>query len=189
MAAKSVRTAVERVQLGQRNTNAGAMLEASASVTPKELSSMCDKRNAQSASPQTIPTTIDLDAIRQRAEAATAGPWGWRGNVDSHNTHLRSMQGPDVLRFHRSGMNGGRPWFCGIPERFFIQDSRPLAIYQACKDATDRNDPRVYRGDIVGFRHPDAEFIAHARKDVDDLLAIVDELKAALAVAEMAVAP
>ena len=30
---------------------------------------------------------------------------------------------------------------------------------------------RVYRADITGIRHPDAEFIAHAREDVRVLLA------------------
>lgn len=55
-------------------------------------------------------------------------------------------------------------------------DARELAIFEVCPDATKRTDPRVYRADIVGVRHPDAEFIAHARQDVDDLLALVDEL-------------
>lgn len=57
-------------------------------------------------------------------------------------------------------------------------DARELAIYEVCPEATKRDDPRVYRADIVGVRHPDADFIAHSRQDVTDLLAAVDRVAA-----------
>jgi hypothetical protein len=55
-------------------------------------------------------------------------------------------------------------------------DARKLVTFQVAPGATDRSDPRVYRADITGIRHPDAEFIAHAREDVRRLLAAVDKV-------------
>lgn len=63
------------------------------------------------------------------------------------------------------------------PEYMHALDARELAVFEVCPTATDRNDPRVYRADIVGVRHPDAEFIAHSRQDVDDLLAIIAKVR------------
>lgn len=62
-------------------------------------------------------------------------------------------------------------------ENLFAKDARELAIFEVCPTATHRGDPRVYRADIVGVRHPDAEFIAHSRQDVDDLLAIIAKVR------------
>jgi hypothetical protein len=53
-------------------------------------------------------------------------------------------------------------------------DARKLVIFQVAPNVTDRDDPRVYRADITGIRHPDAEFIEHSREDVSQLLAAVD---------------
>lgn len=36
----------------------------------------------------TTPTRPDIDAIRQRAEAATPGPWMWHGNVENWTIRL-----------------------------------------------------------------------------------------------------
>jgi len=119
-----------------------------------------------------------LDEIRARASAATPGPWSWWGNVDTHSVHLRSrFPGDetrdgylDVMSFRRSGMQGAKPTFNNPRCRMLmIPDSYSLAIYQVAPEATSRHDPNhnVYRGDIIGFRHPDAEFIAAARADVE----------------------
>lgn len=51
------------------------------------------------------------------------------------------------------------------------------AVFEVCRSATERTDDRVYRGDVVGFRNADATFIAHSRQDVDDLLALVDQIR------------
>jgi hypothetical protein len=67
-----------------------------------------------------------------------------------------------------------------VNDHLFYDEARSLAVYEVCPTATDREDPRVYRADIVSLRHPDAEFIAHARADVDALLAEVDRLGALL---------
>ncbi|WBQ02991.1 hypothetical protein [Kribbella sp. CA-293567] len=58
-------------------------------------------------------------------------------------------------------------------ENLLAMDARNLAIFEVCPAATTRDDRRVYRADIIGVRHPDAEFIAHSRQDVDDLLAVI----------------
>lgn len=44
------------------------------------------------------------------------------------------------------------------------------AVYEVCPDATDRDDPRVYRADYRRTRNADAEFIAHARADIEWLI-------------------
>jgi hypothetical protein len=48
-------------------------------------------------------------------------------------------------------------------------------IYEVAPEAQDRDDPRVYRGDVIGIRNPDAAFIAHARQDIAFLLSLVWE--------------
>lgn len=53
-------------------------------------------------------------------------------------------------------------------------DARKLVTFEVAPGAKDREDPRVYRADITGIRHPDAEFIAGAREDVRRLLAAVE---------------
>lgn len=45
-------------------------------------------------------------------------------------------------------------------------DARALAVYEVAPDATSREDPSVYRADVVGIRHPDAHFIAAANPAV-----------------------
>lgn len=57
-------------------------------------------------------------------------------------------------------------------------NARDRVVYEVAPEAETRDDPRVYRADIVGIRHPDAEFIAHARQDVP---ALVAALRAVLA--------
>ena len=118
---------------------------------------------------------IALKEIRDRASAATPGPWTWRGNVDTRQIYLSytkpGLGWTSVMDFVRWGMQSARPRF--LTENFWMQDADDLAVFEVCREAKRRNDPRVYRGDIVGFRHPDADFIANARQDVDDLLAVV----------------
>ena len=186
-----------------------------------------------------------LTEIRGREQAATPGPWGWRGNIDNGDPYLTSLgyrdaTGPDgtVVRHHAGDVLGhvsvdltradailrgvGDPDSLPEPkvspdpagtyekrydaaveaareteignyltddygeprtERrlafctgWFYTDARKLVTFQVAPDATDRSDPRVYRADITGIRHPDAEFIAHAREDVTRLLAALDEV-------------
>jgi hypothetical protein len=62
------------------------------------------------------------------------------------------------------------------PRLWFMTDlmaapARDLVIFEVAREATSRDDERVYRGDIVGVRHPDAEFISNAPTDLAYLMA------------------
>jgi hypothetical protein len=185
----------------------------------------------------------ELTAIREREQAATPGPWAWRGNVDNGDPYLtsrgyREVAKPDgtTVRHHAGDVLGHIPveltrddaLRCGvghpdslpepkIPDEpaetydkrwdaaiqaaqaaavedyltdeygnsrteqrmafctdWLYTDARKLAVFEVAPGVTDRADPRVYRADITGIRHPDAEFIAAARSDVPRLLAAVD---------------
>ena len=131
---------------------------------------------------------IDLDAIRQRAADALPGPWHWGGNVETHHFRLTAPQGRngrrglyEVMDFVRWGMRSAQPRFLNLVEGgHWMEKASEMPIFEVCPDATSFDDPRVYRGTLVGIRHPDATFIAHARQDVDDLLAHIDQLQAEL---------
>lgn len=134
-------------------------------------------------------TPDKLAEIRARAAAALQGPWRWGGNTDIHRVYLYAPHGREgqpgmheVMDFERWGMHKAQPRFLnhkgGGP---WMVSAKELPIYEVAPDATSRDDKRVYRGDIIGLRHPDAEFIAHARQDVDDLLAYIDHLREELA--------
>lgn len=124
-----------------------------------------------------------LAHIRAQADAATEGPWAWGGNVDSQNLRLQTWNHrPDgqscgvvqIMDFVRQGMQGAQPRFM---EDLMMVTASDRAIYEVAPTATSRKDPRVYRGDIVGIKHPDAEFIAAARTTVP---ALVNALEAVL---------
>ena len=121
-----------------------------------------------------------LAEIRAREEAATEGPWTWGGNVDSQNLRLQTWNHrPDgqscgvvqIMDFVRQGMQGAQPRFM---EDLMMVKASDRAIYEVAPTAASRKDPRVYRGDIVGIKHPDAEFIAASRTDLPALLAAVE---------------
>jgi len=74
---------------------------------------------------------------------------------------------------------------CGVPNKDpfmafnvdgYMTPAKDLAVFEVCRDATSRSDRRVYRGDVVGVRHPDAEFIVAAPQYVRELLDIITEL-------------
>jgi hypothetical protein len=129
-----------------------------------------------------------VDHIRRRAEQATPGPWAWFGNGSSQQIYLATQRlgRHIVMDFARWGMRGAQPTFFGgrtvsldasglkrISGGEF-QDTKSNAVYEVAPSATDINDPRLYRKDIIGIRNPDAEFLAHSREDIDDLLKEVD---------------
>jgi hypothetical protein len=128
-------------------------------------------------------STIDLEAIRGRRAAAARGPWHWSGNTDTHQIRLSNwIPGSGrctVMDFTRWGMQSARPRF--IDADHFMVDANEHVVYEVAPAVNDRSDRRVYRGDIIDIRHPDAQLIAHAPQDIDDLLAEVDRLRAALA--------
>jgi len=60
--------------------------------------------------------------------------------------------------------------------------ARSMSIFEVCPSATDRTDPRVYRADVTGVRHPDATFIAtFDPAKVTELLDTIDTLSSELA--------
>lgn len=147
--------------------------------------------NLRSTAP--APPPIDLEAIEARASAATPGPWRWDGYVYPSGksgwfdltTVRHGMQ--TILAFDRFGMSYGQPVFRHCePDTDRIKNGLltkacELAVYEVAPDAIERSDRRIYRGDVIGFRNPDADFIAHARQDVTELLARVHELEGQLA--------
>lgn len=119
-----------------------------------------------------------LAEIEARDQAATPGPWAWFGNTDVRDACLAT---PDrgrlyVMQFARWGMASAQPVFRDDAARQMVKASE-VPVYEVAPKASSRDDPRVYRADISGFRNPDAEFIAHARQDVTDLLAEVGRLR------------
>ena len=184
-----------------------------------------------------------LAAIKARADAATPGPWAWRGNIDNGDPYLTSLGHRDVpkpdgtvVRHHAGDVLGHIPveltrddafrsgvgdpenlpepkvdwepadtydkrydaaieaaqeaeiedWLTddyGQPRKvdrlafctdWLYTDARKLVTFEVAPAATERSDPRVYRADITGIRHPDAEFIEHSRQDVARLLALAE---------------
>lgn len=125
----------------------------------------------------------DIEAIRQRAEAAAPGPWRWRGNADHPSLNLVGSDpqwgAMTVMTFRRWGMQAAQPVFVAKNEDGLkvLRPGTQFLVYEVCPEATSRDDPRVYRGNIIDVRHPDAQFIAGARQDIDDLLAYIDHLE------------
>ena len=179
-----------------------------------DLSSPAPHHDARPDVPR--PTGDAVEAIRQRAAAASPAPWRWAGNTDTGDLYLMSKaanwrQVLGTVRIERTPedrvLREIRAHFTDEPSRasavedylfdsfgtprydtrlafvvddWLLEDARKLAVFEVAPDAVDREDPRVYRADIVGLRHPDAEFIANARADVDTLLAEVDRLRGAV---------
>ncbi|MEU8920380.1 hypothetical protein AB0D10_05490 [Kitasatospora sp. NPDC048545] len=117
---------------------------------------------------------LDLDAIQARCDAATPGPWRWRGNTEARHLRLQTPHhgGLTVMDFKRWGMQGARPRFA---RDHLMYPANEMVTYEVAAWSKD-----IYRKDIVGIEHPDAEFIAAAREDVPALLARVRELEAAI---------
>lgn len=125
---------------------------------------------------------MTIESIRQRVAAATPGPWGWTGNLRLRWVELSTLHSGrlGVMRFDRWGMTGAQPVFLDPDSRargtgaVTTVKASDVPIFEVCPDATSPDDIRVYRHDIRGLRHPDATFIAHARTDVELLLAVAE---------------
>jgi hypothetical protein len=69
------------------------------------------------------------------------------------------------------------------PELWLYDDmmalpARDRAIFEVAPEATSRDDPKVYRADIVGLRHPDPQLIVDAINQLGPLLARLDKAEA-----------
>ena len=97
--------------------------------------------------------TDRLEEIRARAEAATPGPWRWRGLLAA---------------------KGSEQTYAGYPQRVFGRNTDPVdtspALIAETFDGHSDTAP------------PNADFIAHAREDIPYLLAEIERLRAALEV-------
>ena len=97
-------------------------------------------------------TEAELVEIEARVNAATEGPWHWRNS--NINVYLLGARSRAVMAFKRMGMQGAQPEF---------RDNDGLLH-------------GVQKRNIYDFA--DADFIAHARTDVQILLAEVRRLRA-----------
>ncbi len=95
-------------------------------------------------------------------------------SVDSDLLFAGRGGGGDRERF------GGRMVSFREIARYDVLDGATREEAGLSPDAGPRNS-RLYREDFLALDSPEAEFIAHARDDVDTLLAEVDRLRAELA--------
>lgn len=104
--------------------------------------------------------------IKQRCEAATPGPWFWRGGKAKPLTlHAGNMD--IVMCFCRSGMSAATAMF----------NVRGL-LYKATELMKPRQGQEHNASFMSDVDHPDAQFIAKAREDVPALLTAVESLQA-----------
>jgi hypothetical protein len=127
-----------------------------------------------------------LDRIRGLARTLTAdlgldGRWRWIGRADGHTPNLslatREHGQMYVLQFERAGMTSGQPVFPVRPGDSTwsrMAKAAEIPVFEVCRDATTRDDPRVYRTDVVSFRSPAAEWLAEM--DPETVLVLLDEL-------------
>lgn len=112
-----------------------------------------------------------LKAIKERQEKATPGNWFWKVNTESKSVILWSDVPirPFIMKFERWGMHSAAPSF-----RDFDQD----IMYRSDEFLASRGDPKHN----LDIDHPDAQFIAHSRADIDWLVAEVEKLQVQAAV-------
>jgi hypothetical protein len=128
---------------------------------------------------------------------ATWIPGAGRCQVLSIGSADRDPEGPEAKSIRDSMIDCGyseddaddyvREWATdsfGSPRRdprlqfmtdLMCADARDLAIYEVAPDATSREDPKVYRADVVGIRHPDAAYLAAANPQT--VIALLDEIE------------
>ena len=109
----------------------------------------------------------DVDEASAGREWDTTDASDWIGRVDY--IEWRTHNPKDHLAFLRE-------------DELFVEHGRNLAIFEVARnqglpDDTPRDHPKIYRGDVVGVRNANAEFIAHARADIPALLAEVESLR------------
>jgi hypothetical protein len=97
----------------------------------------------------------------------TPGPWGWFGNTQTNHIYLATKHGGRryVMDFTRWGMRGAQPRF--HPERCGMVDVKDLVTFEVGQRSVvgvdqAKQDTSVYRYDIRGINHPDANLIAAA---------------------------
>ena len=114
----------------------------------------------------------DIKAIKERCDKATQGPWIWDIRKNDKHVMLRSTVGLRniVMDFIRWGTQSATP-------RFIVDGIMKVAALFAksipgCEHHTGFDDY---------IDHPDADFIAHSRTDVENMVADIESLQAQLA--------
>jgi hypothetical protein len=117
-----------------------------------------------------------LAEIAARHQAATPGPWRWQGNTSSKSLELVAQRKWRfyVMGFVRWGMDSALPWF-----RDWSGDDVHGVMRRADKWFVRPESHNAWM--VRGIDHPDAIAIERSWEDVDDLLAEVRRLSAALA--------
>lgn len=136
--------------------------------------------DAEAAEPEGL-TDEALAEIQSRVDRATGQAWHWAGNIDTGEPYLATW----LPGWGRCQIFGIGHETRTVPRLWFYTDgvatpARDQVVFEVAPEATSREDPEVYRADIVDIRHPDAQFIAHSREDVEVLLNEVHRLKALL---------
>lgn len=102
----------------------------------------------------------------------TAGP-----AADQVRADLREIGwDPDLIEAEVSEWAEGSDPRLKFMTDLMLVNARDHVVFEVAPTATSRQDPAVYRADIVDVKHPDADFIAHSRADIAWLLNEVDRL-------------
>lgn len=112
-------------------------------------------------------TKEELDAIRARLQAATAGPWSWLCRPGAKVISLESAKWT-VMRFFRWGMQSATPAF--KDKNKILRNSAEFMEVEPGRE----HHAEWHRV----LNHPDADLIAHAPTDVARLVAEVERLRA-----------
>lgn len=126
--------------------------------------------------PEAILSAAQLEEIKEREQAATAGPWAWQINIKGKTVTLqggRPRLDLSVMQFERWGMNRAAPTFMIPGQRDGLQAWERADHYAATVPGREHHASWFQR-----IAHPDAAFIAHARTDVPALLAHIEALEA-----------
>ena len=121
-----------------------------------------------------------IDEITNRLNAATPGPWEWDVNSYCREAKLMTTHSGRycVMGFRRWGLQSALPVFQKykkyegpVAER----ESLGLARADQLLKSMPGREHHIGYDDYID--HPDAELIAHAYQDIQDLLEYVEELK------------
>jgi len=126
-------------------------------------------------------TGEELGAIEAREAAATPGPWVWDVNSRNNVVHLRTDHSGHVyvMGFKRWGMQGAAPTF-QVYRKYEgpLYERGSIGVFRADNFTKSFPGKEHHVGWDDCIDHPDAEFIAHARRDVPALLAEAKRLNA-----------
>jgi len=123
-----------------------------------------------------------LDEIRARLNAATPGPWEWDVNSKCHIAKLMTTHSGRyyVMEFMRWGTNSAAPSF-QVYDRYEgdVRERGSHGMVRADKLLKSMPGREHHIGYDDYIDHPDAELIAHAYQDIQELLEYISELDAA----------